>query len=96
MVSITCKYFPNFLVLPVIYHIHTFTLTSIYKIFKLLLIDMGSRQVKTTYFLVLCSPVFVDLLEYVGGFPGRLVVKNEPANARDAALIPELGRSPGE
>ena len=66
MVSITCKYFPNFLVLPVIYHIHTFTLTSIYKIFKLLLIDMGSRPVKTTYVLVLCSPVFVDLLEYVG------------------------------
>ena len=57
---------------------------------------MGSRPVKTTYVLVLCSPVFVDLLEYVGGFPGSLVVKNEPANARDAALIPELGRSPGE
>ena len=30
------------------------------------------------------------------GFPGGSVVKNLPANARDAASIPELGRSPGE
>jgi hypothetical protein len=95
MVSITCKYFPNFLVLPVIYHIHIFTLTSIYKIFKLLLTDLGSRRVKTTYVLVLCSPVFVDL-EYFGGFPGSLVVKNPLANAGDAGLIPGSGRPPGE
>ena len=96
MVSITCKYFPNFLVLPVIYHIHTFTHTSIYKIFKLLLTDLGSKSVKTTSVLVLCSPVFVDFLEYLGGFPGSSVVKNPPANARDAVLIPGSGRSPGE
>ena len=29
------------------------------------------------------------------GFPGGLVVKNLPANAGDAGLIPGLGRSPG-
>ena len=31
-----------------------------------------------------------------GGFPGVLVVKNSPANARDMGLIPGSGRSPGE
>ena len=30
------------------------------------------------------------------GFPGGSVVKNSPANAGDAGLIPDLGRSPGE
>ena len=33
------------------------------------------------------------------GFPGGLVVKNHPANARDAGAtgsVPGLGRSPGE
>ena len=29
-------------------------------------------------------------------FPGGSVEKNLPANAGDASLIPELGRSPGE
>ena len=29
------------------------------------------------------------------GFPGGFVVKNPPANARDVALIPRSGRSPG-
>ena len=32
----------------------------------------------------------------VWGFPGGSVVKNLPANARDAGLVPGLGRSPGE
>ena len=32
----------------------------------------------------------------IWGFPGGLVVKNPPANARDAGSIPGLGRSPGE
>ena len=34
----------------------------------------------------------------IWGFPGGAVLKNPPANAgdaRDAGLIPELGRSPG-
>ena len=31
----------------------------------------------------------------VWGFPGGLVVKNLPANARDMGLIPGSGRSPG-
>ena len=30
------------------------------------------------------------------GFPGGSVVKNAPANAGDASLIPGVGRSPGE
>ena len=30
------------------------------------------------------------------GFPGGSVVKNPPANAGDAGLIPGLGRAPGE
>ena len=30
------------------------------------------------------------------GFPGGSVVKNTPANARDATSIPGLGRSSGE
>ena len=30
------------------------------------------------------------------GFPGGSVVKNLPANAGEAGLIPGLGRSPGE
>ena len=30
------------------------------------------------------------------GFPGSSVVKNLPANAGDAGLIPGLRRSPGE
>ena len=30
------------------------------------------------------------------GFPGDSVVKNPPANAGDAGLIPESGRSSGE
>ena len=29
------------------------------------------------------------------GFPGDSVVKNLPANAQDACLIPALGRFPG-
>ena len=31
-----------------------------------------------------------------GGFPGGSVVKNPPANARDAGSIPGWGRTPGE
>ena len=30
------------------------------------------------------------------GFPGGLMVKNPPANAGEAGLIPGSGRSPGE
>ena len=32
---------------------------------------------------------------YMERFPGGSVVKNPPANAGDAGLIPGLGRSPG-
>ena len=35
------------------------------------------------------------LLCVAPGFPGGSVVKNLPANAGDARLIPGLGRSPG-
>ena len=36
------------------------------------------------------------LLIVVEGFPGIPVVKNLPDSARDAGLIPGVGRSPGE
>ena len=39
---------------------------------------------------------FGKFLYEVQGFPGGSVVKNLPANAGDAGLIPELGRPPGE
>ena len=32
---------------------------------------------------------------FIEGFPGDTVVKNLPANARDAGLIPGARRSPG-
>ena len=35
-------------------------------------------------------------LPILWGFPGGSVVKNLPANAGDAGLIPGLGRSSGE
>ena len=37
-----------------------------------------------------------NALPSVTGFPGGSVVKNPPASAGDAGLIPELGRSPRE
>ena len=36
------------------------------------------------------------LIEHSVGFPGGSVIKNLPANAGDAGLIPESGRCPGE
>ena len=39
--------------------------------------------------------VFYTTLMGRVGFPGGSEVKNPPANAGDAGLIPELGRSPG-
>ena len=33
---------------------------------------------------------------FISGFPGGSVIKNLPANAGDAGLIPASGRSPGE
>ena len=38
----------------------------------------------------------MELLHFILGFPGALVVKNLPANAGDLGLIPGLGSSPGE
>ena len=44
------------------------------------------------------SPFFHTKLKNkcIKGFPGGFVVKNSPANARDAGSVPGLGRSPGE
>ena len=42
-------------------------------------------------FYFLCKIIIVWL-----GFSGGSVVKNPPANAGNAGLIPGLGRSPGE
>ena len=38
---------------------------------------------------------FFFLVNIIKGFPGGSVVKNPPANAGDAGLIPGLGKSPG-
>ena len=35
------------------------------------------------------------MIQFLRGFPGGLVVKNPPANARDAVLIPGCEPSPG-
>ena len=40
--------------------------------------------------------IYIKLCNHGRGFPGGLEVKNLPAKAGDATLIPELGRSPGE
>ena len=47
-------------------------------------------------FLFLPSIKLIDFYILFGGFPGGSVVKNLPANAGDAGLIPGLGRVPGE
>ena len=45
--------------------------------------------------VVVGGPPFQCCLMF-NGFPGGSVVKNSPANAGDASLIPWLGRYPGE
>ena len=45
--------------------------------------------------VVVGGPPFQCCLMF-NGFPGGSVVKNSPANAGDASLIPWLGRSPRE
>ena len=42
------------------------------------------------------SKIFIEFLICAGVFPGGSEVKNSPANAGDADLIPVLGRSLGE
>ena len=44
----------------------------------------------------ICSLVIGLCIPCVSDFPRGSVVKNLPTNARDASLIPGLGRSPGE
>ena len=46
--------------------------------------------------LFLPSIKLIDFYILFGGFPGGSVVKNLPANAGDAGLIPGVGRFPGE
>ena len=53
------------------------------------------------YIYVIYIVLFKDIYIYItllsiGGFPGGSMVKNPPANARDAWFIPGLRRSPGE
>ena len=47
-------------------------------------------------FHCLIAHFFLVLNKIPLGFPGGSVVKNLPANAGDAGLIPGSGRSPGE
>ena len=42
------------------------------------------------------SYIFKSPLDYFQGFPGGIAIKNPPANARDAGLIPGSGRSSGD
>ena len=42
----------------------------------------------------MCVYVYIYVYIFMG-FPGNSVVKNLPANAPDACLIPGSGRSPG-
>ena len=42
----------------------------------------------------MCVYVYIYVYIFMG-FPGNSVVKNLPANARDACLMPGSGRSPG-
>ena len=42
----------------------------------------------------MCVYVYIYVYIFMG-FPGDSVVKNLPANAQDARLIPGSGRSPG-
>ena len=44
--------------------------------------------------IVECLCIF-QTLYFIWGFPGGLMVKNLPTNAKDMGLIPGLGRSPG-
>ena len=48
-----------------------------------------------SFYLCLIFFIYVDTM-VPQGFPGGSVVKNPSDIARDAALIPGLGRSPGE
>ena len=52
-------------------------------------------QLRTVFYLVPLRSVKPAQSSEVG-FPGDSVVKNPPANAGDAGLIPESGRSSGE
>ena len=52
-----------------------------------------SPNVASTKYLAYSWHVFLGI--YILGFPGSMV-KNPPANAGDAGLIPGEGRSPGE
>jgi len=54
-------------------------------------VDLSKGLLKTRMYNM---QFFVDVIHYLG-FPGGSVVKNMPANAGDASLIPGSGRSPG-
>ena len=65
------------------------------------------RDYTVLYFYIYCLTLYQRekkiansclkvLVPASSGFPGGLVVKNPPANVRDASSVPWLGRSPGE
>ena len=55
-------------------------------------VDLSKGLLKTRMYNM---QFFVDVIHYLG-FPGGSVVKNMPANAGDASLIPGSGKSPEE
>ncbi|CAN0537289.1 unnamed protein product [Rangifer tarandus platyrhynchus] len=52
-------------------------------------------QIHPPHFGPVCTLKYTSLPKKMG-FPGGSGVKNLPAKARDAGLLPGLGRSPGE
>ena len=54
------------------------------------------RQTLSLYYQVKRHHLLLPLFEGGGGFPGGSAVKDPTASARDASLIPGLGRSSGE
>ena len=46
--------------------------------------------------LCIYTNIHLDSIADISGFPGGSVVKNPPANTRDASLIPGSGRFPGK
>ena len=60
-------------------------------------LPLSSLSVSRDHTEQACSPCSCELGFSSGelGFPGGTVVKNPPANAGEAGLLPGLGRSPG-
>ena len=70
----------------------------VYMYIHVCMVGSSIKQLSGNYFQVcfLNSHCFPPYLSISLGFPGGSMVKNPPAKAGDAGLIPGLGRSTGE